>query len=310
MSTRTTTTFTAPTGGTGLTAPDSPTAPHSGLTTLPELGADSILWRRFGDWRSLFAALYAGILQIAHKDISAALVQHSNVFDNEVARLVRSAFPIIHAVYEGENVGAMIRDYHRDIKGTHADGSRYHSLNPEPFYWAHATFVAMPYVLAGTFLPPLSDDEKEQLFQECRTWYSYYGVAEPADAPTTYTDYVDYMHRQIGGELRRTETVDRSRILRQLTLDSPDPSVPDWLWRPVAPYAARLLVWCAVGLLPDGLREQLGWSWTRSDRRRFRWFSRGVRGLFALLPRPVRMVPIAYRAIRRDEAGDRSTAGR
>ena len=62
---------------------------------LPELGPDSILWQRFGDWRSAFVALSAGLLQIAQRDISRSLVQHSNVFDNEVARLVRSAFPII-----------------------------------------------------------------------------------------------------------------------------------------------------------------------------------------------------------------------
>ena len=67
---------------------------------LPELGPDSILWQRFGDWRSLFVALSAGVLQIAQRDISRSLVQQSNVFDNEVARLVRSAFPIIRTVYE------------------------------------------------------------------------------------------------------------------------------------------------------------------------------------------------------------------
>ncbi|AGP31331.1 oxygenase MpaB family protein [Corynebacterium terpenotabidum] len=292
------------------TTPDtsSSSTPTAAPVPPPALGADSILWQRFGDWRSLFGALYAGILQVSEKDISAALVQHSNVFDNEVARLVRSAFPIIHAVYEGENIGAMIRDYHRDIKGTHSDGTRYHSLNPAPFYWAHATFVAMPYVLAGTFMPAMTTAEKEQLFQESRTWYSYYGIAEPEGAPTTYSEYVEYMEKKIGSGLQRTETVDRSRILRQLTLDSPDPSVPDWLWRPIAPYAAKLLVWCAVGLLPQNLRDQFGWSWTKSDQRRFRIFSRTVRGLFTVLPRPVRMVPIAYRAIRRDETSHRATA--
>ncbi len=282
----------------GSPSPASPSA----TTDLPELGADSILWKRFGDWRSLFAALYAGMLQISHKDISRALVQHSNVFDNEVARLVRSAFPIIHTVYEGENVGTMIRDYHRDIKGTHSDGSRYHSLNPAPFYWAHATFVGMPYALAGNFMPALTDAEKEQLFQESRTWYAYYGVSEPDDAPTTYREYVDYMDSMVDQGLHRTETIDRSRILRQLTLDSPDPSVPAWLWRPVAPFASRLLVWCAIGILPEELRRRVGWQWTRSDQRRFTIFSRAVRGVFRILPRPVRMVPIAYRAILRDEA--------
>ena len=125
---------------------------------LPELGPDSILWQRFGDWRSAFVALSAGLLQIAQRDISRSLVQHSNVFDNEVARLVRSAFPIIRTIYEGPEVGVMIRDFHKDIKGTHPDGSRYHPLNPDVYYWAHATFAAMPYQLAGNFMDPLTPD--------------------------------------------------------------------------------------------------------------------------------------------------------
>nr|WP_262485186.1 oxygenase MpaB family protein [Corynebacterium poyangense] len=127
---------------------------------LSKLGPHSILWQRFGDWRSLFAAVLAGTLQVTQKDISRALVQHSNFFDNEVGHLVRSAFPIIRAVYEDEDVGAMIRDFHREIKGTHTDGSRYHSMNPEPYYWAHATFVLMPFALVGKFNPPLSAAEK------------------------------------------------------------------------------------------------------------------------------------------------------
>ena len=92
---------------TTLKPSDSITPPQHDVTEaavdtdgLPELGPDSILWQRFGDWRSLFVALSAGVLQIAQRDISRSLVQQSNVFDNEVARLVRSAFPIIRTVYD------------------------------------------------------------------------------------------------------------------------------------------------------------------------------------------------------------------
>ncbi len=268
-------------------------------TDLPQLGPDTVLWRRFGDWRSTFAALYAGLLQITHEDVSTALVQHSNVFDNEVARLLRSAFPIIRTVYEGEEVGAMIRDYHRDIKGHRNDGSRYHSLDPAVYYWAHATFAAMPYALAGNFMPPMTDEEKERLFQESRAWYRLYGVSEPEGAPRTYAEYEEYFDRVVEEQLDRQETVDRSRIVRALTLDSPLPWLPEWAWRPIAPGMRALLFWVAVGLLPETLRRKLGWSWTRSDAIRFTLFSRVVRGIFTVLPRRVRMVPIAERAFRR-----------
>ena len=293
---------------TTLKPSDSITPPQHDVTEaavdtngLPELGPDSILWQRFGDWRSLFVALSAGVLQIAQRDISRSLVQQSNVFDNEVARLVRSAFPIIRTVYEGPEVGAMIRDFHKDIKGTHPDGSRYHSLNPEVYYWAHATFVAMPYLLAGNFMPDMSHAEREQLFQESRTWYSYYGVAEPEGAPKSYDEYVDYMDAMYD-KLGPSETIDRSRIMNGLTLDPPDPSVPRWAWKPIAPYASKLLLWVSIGLLPEKVRNSLGLEWTKADQRKLNIFSRATRGVFSVLPRKARMVAIASRAFEKAEA--------
>lgn len=290
----------------GSTAPAPATTAASKIDTdnLPELGPDSILWQRFGDWRSMFVALSAGVLQIAQRDISRSLVQQSNVFDNEVARLVRSAFPIIRTVYEGPEVGAMIRDFHKDIKGTHPDGTRYHSLNPEVYYWAHATFTAMPYYLAGNFMPELSRAEREQLFQESRTWYSYYGVAEPENAPKTYDEYVKYMDAMYD-KLGPSETIDRSRIMNGLTLDPPDPSVPRWAWKPVAPFASKLLLWVSIGLLPAKVRDNLGLEWTRSDQRKLNIFARATRRVFSMLPRKARMVPMASRAIEKAEAQGR-----
>ena len=277
------------------------TRDHADFDNLPPLGPDSILWDRFGDWRSLFVALSAGLLQIAQKDISRSLVQQSNVFDNEVARLVRSAFPIIRTVYEGPEVGAMIRDFHKNVKGTHPDGSRYHSLNPEVYYWAHATFTVMPLLLEGKLSPAMTAKEKEQYFQESRTWYTFYGVAEPEGAPTTYNEYVEYMDRMYD-TLGPSETIDRSRIVNGLTLDPPTPDVPRWLWKPIAPFAGKLLLWAAIGLLPTKVRDVVGLEWTDKDERRLNLFARGTRTLFAVLPRKARMVPIATRAFDRVEA--------
>ena len=159
----------------------------------------------------------------------------------------------------------------------------------------------MPYQLAGNFMDPLTPEEREQLFQETRTWYTFYGVAEPDDAPKTYAEFEEYVDNMIEN-LDISETIERSRIINGLTLDTPDPKVPNWLWKPVAPYASRLLLWVAIGMIPDKLRNKIGWEWTKKDERKLKIFSRAVRGVFSILPRKARMVPIATRAFEKAEA--------
>ena len=41
------------------------------------------------------------------------------------------------------DTGAQIRGYHETIKGVDGAGRRYHAVNPETFYWAHATFFML-----------------------------------------------------------------------------------------------------------------------------------------------------------------------
>ncbi|MCZ4586755.1 MULTISPECIES: oxygenase MpaB family protein [Rhodococcus] len=69
-------------------------------SALPPLGPDSLTWHRFGDWRTALLISWSGTLQVMHPVIDAALVQHSTVFDDELARLARSAGPIIRALYD------------------------------------------------------------------------------------------------------------------------------------------------------------------------------------------------------------------
>ena len=84
-----------------------------------------------------------------------------------------------------------MRDFHKPIKGTISDGSRYHALNPELFYWAHATFVDQVIYNTDTFIRRLSHAEKEQIFNEGKIWYSLYGVSDRGQ-PQTYDDFVAY----------------------------------------------------------------------------------------------------------------------
>ncbi|MBC2640191.1 MULTISPECIES: oxygenase MpaB family protein [unclassified Rhodococcus (in: high G+C Gram-positive bacteria)] len=270
--------------------------PSQRRSALPPLGPDSLTWHRFGDWRTALLISWSGTLQVMHPVIDTALVQHSAVFDNEVARLARSAGPIIRALYDPTGAEAqMIRDMHKDIKGTTDEGRRYHALNPGPYFWAHATFLATQYVVAEYFGEPLSPAEKEQLYQESKQWYALYGVSA-GNLPETYADFVDYWNGMVGTVLEKTETVRRSRLLRGLPTPSPDDRIPAVVWRVVGPGLGRLLVWIARGTLPPAARDTLGWEWSAADERRLRRFGAVVRIGFRLLPERWRLTPIARKA--------------
>jgi len=83
-------------------------------------------------------------------------------------------------VYGGDTShewGKLVRSFHGPIKGVDKYGRRYSALNPETFFWAHATFVediVTGYELTGY---PLSEADKEALYLESIDWYRLYGVS-------------------------------------------------------------------------------------------------------------------------------------
>ena len=112
-------------------------------------------------------------------------------FSDTAARVKRSLPPIFMTVYgrDDDNPGQQVRDFHTEIKGTmpSQDGkvARYHALDPDTYFWAHATFVDQVLFFADTFVKRLSREEKEQIYLESKTWYRRYGVSERAMPPTT-----------------------------------------------------------------------------------------------------------------------------
>nr|WP_262485185.1 oxygenase MpaB family protein [Corynebacterium poyangense] len=129
-------------------------------------------------------------------------------------------------------------------------------------------------------------------------------MAETKNAPKNYPEFEAYVCDFMNNNLKQTETFSRSRIVRKLDIDPLIDAIPHWLWKPIAPVTLGLLVWVTTGLLLQNLRDEYGWNWTKSDQIRFFLFSRVVCGIFAVLPRRVRMVPIAERAFRKAEASE------
>src|ERR1700687_1534915 len=91
-------------------------------------GPETITYCRAGDARVLAAAGYALLLQVSHPTVGAGVSQHSQFRRDPWGRLLRTLDYTCTMVYGGEQaaaeMGARIRRFHKQIRGTTADGRR------------------------------------------------------------------------------------------------------------------------------------------------------------------------------------------
>jgi len=147
--------------------------------------------------------VWIGAIQNMYPELGAGVEDHSILLREPLQRVARSVFPIMGVVYDGDRAaetGAQIRGYHETIKGVDAAGRRYHALNPETFYWAHATFFMLILKTAEYFCGGLAEAEKRQLFDEHVQWYRMYGMSM-RPVPRTWEDFCEYWERTCRNEL-------------------------------------------------------------------------------------------------------------
>lgn len=286
----------------------SETTSTSAVTAMPStdrnrepLGPDSLTWKYFGDLRTGMLGVWIGAIQNMYPELGAGVEDHSILLREPLQRVARSMYPIIGVVYDGDraaDTGAQIRGYHESIKGTDAEGRRYHALNPETFYWAHATFFMLIIKTAEYFCGGLTDAEKRQLFDEHVQWYRMYGMSM-RPVPESWEAFCEYWDRTCAEELeinKATLDIFTMRIPKPWFVLMPT-AVWDQAFRPLVG-AQR---WIAAGLFDPALREKAGMRWTPSDEVVLRLFGKAVEIAFLAVPDEIRLHPRAVAAYKRAE---------
>lgn len=275
------------------TSTEPATAPRNKANGAP-LGAGSLLWGVAGDPRSLLPGTAAGIMQLMLPGLGAGVTDHSNFFDDPFDRIFRSIPYIWGSIFapddgEGDTRGRQIRDFHPDIKGTDHHGNRYHALDPDIFWWAHATFTWEMFRARSLYFPrPLRRAEQEQLYAETVTWYRRYGVSD-RPVPATLGAFRVRFDEICRDQLELTPAV-------QWVLDPKSnpagKSEPLTLPGPLAPLSgfaqhrlSELLRVVVYGNMPDVVRRRFGFSWTNADRATFVAFCSVLRGLDPMIRR-------------------------
>jgi uncharacterized protein (DUF2236 family) len=265
------------------------------------LGPDTLTWRYFGDARGLLFAVRAGVLQAMHPAIDAALRQHSDFFENPWNRLLRSAPPILGVVYDrpgkAETTAGWVRDQHKSIKGKTASGKQYHALNPDAFYWAHATFFESIIAVQRHLGNRLSRVDQERLYDESIGWYEMYGLTM-RPVPPDYAAFERYWADMLADGLQPTE-VAVGTFKGDLKLPAPYPLLEGLPWMTMRPFVARAPRFVARGTLPPEAREMLGLSWSKADEVALQGLLAPMRFGWPLVPEPLRWHPRAWAGVRR-----------
>ena len=242
------------------------------------VGPGSILWATAGDPRSLLPGTAAGIMQLMLPGLGAGVTDHSNFFDDPFDRIFRSIPLIWGSIFadddnEGDARGRTIRDFHPDIKGIDHNGNRYHALDPDVFWWAHATFTWEFFRARELYMArPLRRAEREQLYAESVTWYRRYGVSDrpvPADVDA-FDRRFDEICRE---ELELTPAVqwvlDPKANPGARTEEVRLPGVLGPLSGVANHVGSEVLRTMVYGAMPDVVRRRFGFSWSHADRAAF-----------------------------------------
>lgn len=277
----------------------STTSTDTGHTTADPLGPDSLTWKYFGDLRTGMLGVWIGAIQNMYPELGAGVEDHSILLREPLQRVARSVYPIMGVVYDGDRAaqtGAQIRGYHNTIKGVDAAGRRYHALNPDTFYWAHATFFMLIIKTAEYFCGGLTETEKRQLFDEHVQWYQMYGMSM-RPVPKSWDEFQTYWEHKCSEELE----INRA-TLDIFTLRFPKPwfvlmptAVWDQLFRPLM--AGQR--WIAAGVFDPAVREKAGMRWTPGDEVLLRILGKAVELAFLAVPDEIRLHPRALAAYRR-----------
>ena len=262
------------------------------------LGPDSLVWKYFGENRMYLIGPRPAVLQNMLAELGQGVLDHSTFFSDTAERLKRTIPPIFKTVYgsEEQNAGTQVRDFHTNIKGEMPgpDGTpagRYHALDPETYYWAHATFVEQVIYFADTFVKRLSEAEKEQIYLESKTWYRRYGVSDRPQ-PATYAEFVQYWDRMLD-EVAVAHKSARYGV-GYVTKGFPCPKgVNPVAWKIVATVFDPVAAFLTTGGLPPRARDLLSLPWTERQERRYQRFaafcrSRPVNWAWDRLPMSVR----------------------
>jgi uncharacterized protein (DUF2236 family) len=249
-------------------------------------GPESMVWRVNRENVAALTGQTAIFMQMSHPKIAAAGVTNSNYEEDPIGR-ARGTAEIVEAVRFADvetalEAAMIIRTMHTWVNGTIGEDvgefeadAHYSANDPDLLLWVHATLIDQTLLAYEKFVEELTDAEKEQYYQEAKTFGRLFGI--PLEKyPETLEEFWEYYET----ELEETIVVsDQALELQEMFLGG-NTVMADVL----TGYPERVYEFIVPATLPESLREQYGFEWTPEDQRRYDRFVSRVRRTLPLLP--------------------------
>jgi uncharacterized protein (DUF2236 family) len=186
---------------------------------------------------------------------------------------------------EADEVLAKVHRLHETIKGTlpeaagaHPAGAAYSAFDPELMLWTLAVIADSGREMYETMVRPLSEDEREALWQDYVRFGELFGLPR-SEAPGSHREFAAWWQ----GKLASPDLQATPHGLEMAPLVAFRQPVP-------APARGNLAVQNHIikGTLPPRVREIFGIRWTRAHESSFRALTAAHRRARRLFPRPMR----------------------
>ena len=251
-------------------------------------GPSSISWKVNRESALFLAAGRAALLQLAHPWVAAAISEHSTTLGDPIGRF-HHTFHVMFTMVFGSLEQALaasrqLQRRHSSVRGTLPDavgqfakGSTYEANEIAALRWVHATLVDSALLAYELVLPPFTEAEREQCYQESKTMAALFGIPRNS-LPLHWLDFKADFEASCESSLLAV-SADTRDMAHQLQRGA-----GSWL-RP--PFWYRALT---THLLPPRLREEFHFAYGRREElsaaRAMHWLPK----IYRRLPASVRFV--------------------
>lgn len=225
-------------------------------------GPGSQFHRFFNDPRWALAVVRATVLEAAHPQIGAALVDNSSFVVHPWRRLRNTLVSLQRMFGADEDVrrreAARLNRLHTRFSGTDAKNRPYDAMDPEVRAWVVATLFESSVTMCRLSGQPLDQTAMERLYAEFRAFLAALGD-QAGHLPPTVPEFWQYYDRMVAEELQNTEAL--RIILYRLFEHLPAPplfaGLPT-LWATGRALAGPVIGTITVASLPEVFRRRAG----------------------------------------------------